>query len=361
MTFRLASTVALAACVILTTPSSALAEESPHKAPSGLVLPGHFRLNGRFDVAYERRGFKGDPTDGQDAISNYHHFLFLTRDSGSDPFFLRAELVDLSFYEFGFTFDGGLKHPWRGNVRAGKIMVPFGPEPLFHKNYGGRAAFDNEILPTFFSTLGIAGNFTTTVGPLRVNTDVYAMQGYAVKDETAVLDIKTGLSRSDNPEIGVGARVGLGLGPISVWYSALINEVGFGRTLWMQALDISIWRIPGIPVIEDMVLGLGGIRADISGAGSGIDHYHFADYLYLRYYPNDWLYFQYRTGMKSYNNRRGTFVDDVHLTAADDSTHNFGVVARWDGMTAGLYYYLNFEKADEVDNDLLRFVVTYEF
>lgn len=361
MQFRLATGFALAACLVMMAPGSALAAESPHKGKAGLVLPGNFRLNGRFDVAYERVGFKGNPADGQDAIANYHHFLFLTRDSGSDPFFLRAELVDLSFYEFGFTFDGGLEAPWRGNFRAGKIMVPFGPEPLFHKNYGGRSAIDNDVLPVFFSTLGVAGNFTTMVGPLRVNTDVYAIQGYRVKDETAVLDTKSGFSRADDPEIGVGARVGLGWGPISVWYSALINEVGFGRTLWMQALDISIWRIPGIPVLEDMVLGLGGFRADVSGAGSGIDHYHFADYLYLRYYPVDWLYVQYRTGLRTYNNRRGTFVDDVHLDASDSSTHNLGVVARWDGMSVGLFYYLNFEKADEVDNDLLRFLVTYEF
>lgn len=360
MTFRLATGFALAACLLLSTPGSSLAAESPH-AKKGIALPGSFMLNGRFDIAYERVGFKGNPADGSDAISNYHHFLFLTRDNGEDPFFLRAELVDLSFYEFGFTFDGGLENPWRGNFRAGKIMVPFGPEPLFHKNYGGREAFDNDVMPTFFSTLGMAGNFTTTIGPLRVNTDLYAIQGYRVKDETASLDLKTGFSRADDPEIAVGGRVGLGWGPISVWYSAMINELGFGRTLWLQALDVSIWRIPGIPVIEDMVLGFGGLRADVSGGGSGIDFYHFADYLYLRYYPNDWLYFQYRTGLRSSDNKRGTFIDDTRLDANDNSTHNFGVVARWDGMTAGLYYYLNFEKADEVDNDLLRLLVTYEF
>ena len=30
-------------------------------------------------------------------------------------------------------------------------------------------------------------------------------------------------------------------------------------------------------------------------------------------------------------------------------------------MTAGLYYFINLEKVDEVPNDLLRLSVTYDF
>ena len=362
MTFRLAIGFALASCLALCTAGSAFAADPPPAhGPAGIDLPGHFRLNGRFDVNYERVGFKGDPTDGTSNLANYHHFLFLTRDNAKDPFFLRAEVIDLNFYEFGFRFQGSDQSLWRGNVRAGKLMVPFGPDPLFHKNYGGKSGFDNEILPTFFSQLGIAGNFTAMVGPLRVNTDLYLVQGYRAKAETTALDLKSGFSRGDSPTIAVGGRVALGWGPIAAWYSGFINEIGFGQTLWLQALDVAIWRIPGIPVVEDLVLGFGGVRADVSGGGSGIDYYHFADYVYLRYYPMDWLYFQYRAGLKTYNNKRGSILDSAHLDANDDSTHNFGVVARWEGMTVGLFYYLNFEKADEVANDLLRLAVTYEF
>ena len=342
-------------------PAPEAAKPAGHPGGGGIELPWNLRLNGRFDVAYERTDFKGDPTDGKDAIKNYHHFLFLTRDSAKDPFFLRAELIDLSFYEFGMRFSGGEGSKWKGNFRAGKLMVPFGPEPLFHRQYGGRSGFDNEVFPAFFSQLGVAGNFQTLVGPLRISTDLYAVQGYRVGSETAVLDLKSNFSRSDDPEIAVGARVGLGFGPISAWYSAMINEVGFGRTLWMQALDVSIWRWPDVPVLEDLVLGFGATRADVSGGGSGIDHYHFADYLYLRYYPTDYLYLQYRAGLRTYNNRRDEFIDETRLDASDNSTHNFGVVYSRQGYSLGLFYYLNMEKADEVDNDLLRLLLTYEF
>ena len=77
--------------------------------------------------------------------------------------------------------------------------------------------------------------------------------------------------------------------------------------------------------------------------------------------PTDWLYLQYRTGLRTFDNRRGVVVDNTRLTRTDASTHNFAVVARHHGLTAGLYYFINLEKVDEVPNDLLRLSVTYEF
>jgi hypothetical protein len=54
-------------------------------------------------------------------------------------------------------------------------------------------------------------------------------------------------------------------------------------------------------------------------------------------------------------------LDKSRLTNADASTHNFAVVGRYRGLTGGLYYFINLEKADEIPNDLLRLIVTYEF
>jgi hypothetical protein len=65
--------------------------------------------------------------------------------------------------------------------------------------------------------------------------------------------------------------------------------------------------------------------------------------------------------LRTFNNRRGVVVDNSRLTNADASAHNFAVVARCRGLTAGLYYFVNLEKVDEIPNDLLRLVVTYEF
>jgi hypothetical protein len=37
------------------------------------------------------------------------------------------------------------------------------------------------------------------------------------------------------------------------------------------------------------------------------------------------------------------------------------VVARWRGLSAGLFHYWNLEKADEVPDDFTRLMVAYEF
>jgi len=41
-------------------------------------------------------------------------------------------------------------------------------------------------------------------------------------------------------------------------------------------------------------------------------------------------------------------LDKTRLTNADASTHNFAVVGRYRGLTAGLYYFINLEKVDEI-------------
>jgi hypothetical protein len=65
--------------------------------------------------------------------------------------------------------------------------------------------------------------------------------------------------------------------------------------------------------------------------------------------------------LRTFNNRRGVVVDQTRLDADDGSTHTVGLVARWRGVTAGIHYFLDFEKAAEVDDDFLRVTVAYEF
>jgi len=54
-------------------------------------------------------------------------------------------------------------------------------------------------------------------------------------------------------------------------------------------------------------------------------------------------------------------VDETRLTSDDASTHNFGVWARFRGVTAGLFYFINLEKGPEIPNDFFRASVTYDF
>jgi len=338
-----------------------------HGAPEGLALPLGFMLDGRFSLDYERRQFTGNPFGGAsvNALRSYHHFLFLSRDTAADPCGLSLEVLTLQFWEAHCRVPR-LPAPLRLTVAGGKIVVPFGADPLFHQNYGGLGGFDQPVLPVIWATEGAAAHLVVDHRPIVLTDDLFVVRGYALPHADSIINLQSGFSAEDATKLGFGNRLGLSWMFVSAWYSAYYNPLGFGRRLFMQALDLTVWRPRGIPVLEHFSAGAGLLRADVSGGGPGVggvgfDYYDFADYLQLRYYPFDWLYIQYRTGLRTFDNRRGVIIDKTRLTSADASTHNFAVVARTNGLTAGLYYFINVEKVDEVPNDLVRLSVVYEF
>ena len=350
-----------------TVPAVAAPPPPPIAAPAaGLGLPFGFMLNGRFDLNYERRQFSGNPFDATSvaALRSYHHFLFLSRDAG-DPCGLTVEVLTLLFWE------GHCRLPWHPGpvsvtVAAGKIVVPFGADPLFHQSYGGLAGFDQVVLPPVWSIEGVAAHAVYWHGPLAVTDDLYVVRGYALQEADAVLNLQSDFSPDDDTKLAIGNRLGVAWMGLSAWYSAYFNPLGFGRRLFMQAIDLNISRQRQIPVLGHFSLGVGLLRADVSGGGPGVggvgyDYYDFADYLQLRYYPFDWLFLQYRTGLFTFDNMRGLVSDNSRLTNADGSTHNFGIVARTRNLWFGIFYFINLEKVNEIPNDILRFNVTYEF
>lgn len=344
-------------------PAIAHGQEHGHGEGGGVQLPEQLSLHGRFDLSLERGGYQDHPfQDGDTRFRSDHHFLFLSRQAPDDPLTLDVELIGLEFYEIG------LQHhpegePWRLSARAGKVMVPFGSEPRWHNEYGGKAGFDNDLLPPVFSELGAAvqGQYRFGDTGLRGKLDLFAVRGYRLRAADQELSLQGDVSSTDDPSVALGGRAGLSLGPFSLHYSGFFNRIGFGRRLYMQALDLSLWRLQGIPVLEYMTFGAGALRADVSGGGSGEDYYHFGSYFRVRVYPQPWLYLQYRQGLQSFGNKRGDYIDDTRLTADDGSTHNVGIVARYRGLSVGLYHFWLLEEADEVDDDFTRLQVAYEF
>jgi len=361
--------VAASAAIAPPSPTAVAATPAPPPPgggpPPGLALPLGFLLNGRFDLNYERRQFSGNPfaPSSVAALRSYHHFLFLSRDAG-DPCGLSVEVLTLLFWE------AHCRLPRRGpvavTVAAGKIVVPFGADPLFHQSYGGLAGFDQVVLPPVWSIEGVAAHGVYWRGPVAITDDLYVVRGYALQHADSVINLQSDFSPDDDSRLAVGNRLGGAWMGISAWYSTYFNPLGFGRRLFMQAVDLNIWRQRQIPVLGHFSLGAGLLRVDVSGGGPSVggvghDYYDFADYFQIRYYPVDWLFFQYRQGIHTFDNRRGTVLDNSRLTSADGSTHNFGVVARTRNLWFGIFYFVNLEKVDEIPNDLLRFNVTYEF
>jgi hypothetical protein len=332
----------------------------------GIPLPGDLRLNGIFDVAYERRDYSGDLGDGRDGINNYHHFLFLRRDARGDPFSIDIELVDLSFYEIGVRFTEH-SDPWQVSLKLGKILVPFGDEPLFHHPYGGALGFDQRFLPIIWARHGVAAQVRHRFGDLSVRNDAYVVHGHELDTDDAVIDLQTDLSSSTDARWALGDRVGLAWEAISVWYSIYYNRVRFDRQLLLQAIDISLWRPHGIPVLEDLAITLGVARADVSGGTwteerVPLEHYyHFADYLRLQYFITEWLQLDARTGIVTTNNREGVYRDEDRDDVTDVTTHAIGLTARFMGFSASLHHHWRYERRDEIPNDLLRLRLSYAF
>lgn len=354
-------------------PAPAPTAAAPQGGPPGVSLGtypvlGSLRLNGRFDLNYERVGYNDHPfqSAGDNALRSYHQFLFLTRQSTSDPVTISLEALSLQFWEVGIRFSPE-SWPVKAQLKLGKILVPFGSEPLFHHSYGGHAGFDNRVLPVVFAREGLSVNVQRQQGAFRFSADAYLIAGYGLRRPDSVLNLQADFAPLEETKIGFGARLGAAWGPISLWYSPYYNALGAGRGLFMQALDLTVWRPRGIFIAERFSLGAGLLRADVAGGGDqgyggrGEDYFHFASYFQLRYYAQDWLYVQYRQGLRTFNNRRGLFLDPTDLTRDDGSTHNIGVMARWQGLSLGLFHYWNLEKADEVPDDFTRLVVAYEF
>jgi hypothetical protein len=332
---------------------------SPSRLP--FSLPYSLRLNGRFDLSYERRDYKNHPFGpGRNALQTYHHFLFLSRSGADDPFGFNIEILTQQFFEFNARFVTRNERA-KFLIKAGKIMVPFGDEPLYHSSYGGKTGFDQELLPAIWSQPGLAFNANVTLGPVSLASDTYAVQGYGLRAADGVLDLRSDVSSFDDFKFGVGERLGLSIAPLTVWYSVQVNPLGFNRTLLMQAVDVEFWRLAGVPFLEDLVVGFGGMRADVSGGGAGNDYYHFGSYGMIRYYPLDWLHVQYRWGLKTFDNRRSLYYDDTRADERDNSSHNLTIGATYKGFYTALQLFWNLEKANEQDNDFMRFTVGYAF
>jgi hypothetical protein len=349
---------------VVSAPSPRLPGDAPAAArpPAGLALGYGLTLNGRFDLNLERRTFETDPfaRGATTALRSYHHFLFLSRQSADDPVAFTVELVGLTFYEGSvrLTRPGAAT---RAHLRAGKLLVPFGAEPLFHQNYGGHLGFDQRVLPAVWASEGAALSFGGRAAGFTLDADVFGVVGHRLRRPDAILNLQSDRAPLDEARIATGARLAVGRGALAAFYSSYFNPLGHGRRLFMQALDVGLWRARRVPVLDRLVLAGGVLRADVSGGGPGQDHYHFASYWLARVYLPPFLILQYRQGLRTFDNRRGLYRDARRYDGADGSTHNVTLFARWHGLLASVAYQINLEKRDERPDDLLRFTVAYEF
>jgi hypothetical protein len=345
-------------------------DEDPPAAhgTDGYRLPGGIHLGGMFDVAYERTDRSADLGSGKNAFRSYHRLLFLSRQGDDVPVGFNAEVLSQYFYELNARLSPAGSR-LRAVIHAGKLLVPFGPEPLFHKSYGGLTGSDQRTLPVVWSSIGVGVRFSYAAGGLSAADEVYAVQGFDLSAPEQTLNMQRDLVAYEGARIAVGNRLAVAGGPFTLWYSLYWNQMRFGRLLIMQAVDLALWR-PALPVLAHLALGVGFVRAHISATGRfGVTgasadesaYYHFADYLWLRAYLAEGLYVQARSGLATFDNRRGLTYDEKRADPSDGSHHSAALVYEHASAQVMLSYTWNFEKAAERPDDFLRLMVTYAF
>ncbi len=328
--------------------------------PPGISLGADIRLHARFDVSYERHSYSDNPSDGKDALKSNHTFVFLTRHSKSDPFFFNAEVIAMKFFEAGYRLrPSDLEEPWRFAASAGKILIPFGSEPLYHHAYGGRVGGDQRFVPAVWADYGLKGTFNLDFEPVHLRFDAYAVNGLVLGKRDAILGLGNASQPTDMNLAG-GGRISASFGPLNLYYSIYGCAVNFGKTVVMQGLDISLFRLSGVPFLEDLAVSAGVVRADVWGGGDPA-YYHFADYIEVRYYPIDTLFIQYRGGLDMRDNRSGVFADAARLDKNDTSGHSVGIGWQIHGLTLLAQHHWQLELADEQADDFFRITATYEF
>src|SRR5690606_13255749 len=139
----------------------------------------------------------------------------------------------------------------------------------------------------------------------------------------------------------VGTRLGGGLRPLPLRPAFLVHPRRHRGPLFLHAVQLELWRMDVVPVLQDVEVSAGGQRADVSrgaSGGPGGDYYHFGSHASIGYFPIEYLYLQYRAGLRTHDNRRGLYWDETRADERDRSSHNLTIMGRYKGFYASLQF-----------------------
>ncbi len=330
-------------------------EESPPTATTG----GWFEtvnLSGRFDLNFEIENPVEEGARRDRRFRNYHRFLFL-KVTPSEQITLDAEVLDLSYYEIGYQ----VTPKW--HVRAGKIWVPFGSTP-FHHYYGGIQGdpFSGLLLPNVWSEFG--ANVEGTLwqkDQISLRGDVYAIRGFDTQLGN-VIDLSNG---GTDDIFAFGGRTHLAIGTsFSIWGSVLYNQFGQndeGQLLLWGGDILLDYGLVDLPVLRDLRLRAAFARAEVQDELL-VDPANNSDHWYYRY--GDYAELSYR-GIPYVipRLRYGTIIDfDDEVSNADSHNWEAALLTRIQrNIMLLVQYQFNQEEVNEIDNDLFRGALIFEF
>jgi len=132
-------------------------------------------------------------------------------------------------------------------------MVPFGPDPLFHKNYGGLSAIDQKLLPVVWSSFGACVRADALLKGFSLANDLYFVQGFDVSARDQALNMQSDLQAYDGAR-GGGRRPRVHFARAS---DVVVLAVLESDAVWPQPVyaggGFGIWR-PAWPVVNRLAL-----------------------------------------------------------------------------------------------------------
>ncbi|MBI2890313.1 MAG: hypothetical protein HYY13_05955 [Nitrospirae bacterium] len=328
------------------------AEEAGEAPPTVPFALAGFQINGRFDLNYERTTFSGSPSEGEDTLKNYHHFIFLSRRKKDEPFSFTAEIVDQTFYEMGVKLGEG------GGIRFGKVLVPFGADPLFHHSYGGVTGADQKLVPFIWSELGVVYDRTfVQSSDFRLDGNTFLVSGYK-GDDTKVLALN---GAGDPSKPAVGQRLRLGTGKYSLFGSVYYDQYVSSKSVLLYSLEATAgYGFLPWSILKNVSARAGALRADVKSDALG-NYYHFGDYLQVDCRLPFGFRGRYRGGAVTNENHTSLYFDDKKKDVADTVNHTVALFYDYRLLTLGAEYLANLEAVGEQKNDLIRVLAVLEF
>jgi len=325
-------------------------EKKPEGTGRGFEIWG-IMINGIFDVALESREFHTNPFDGKFSLINYHHFVFLSRRKADEKFFFSAEIIGRNFYEFGAKLG-------RFTLKFGKVLIPFGADPLFHHYYGGLIGLEQKFVPFVWSEHG--GVFTAKIFEDMKKRVIVSNDFFVVNapegDPTQVFV----MSKASPSRFAVGDRLKIGYSRVIGYLSGYFTEYAKGYPMFMWGGDLSFAR-GFFPFLKNLSLKTGFAYMNVKGDPKKIGTYfNFADYLKIDYKLPLNLTFSFLVGSRTTQNYKYPFYDKSTPSKDDETAYNFALIYRRGPFSLTTRYVIKVEAIEQKD-DFLRFHFKYEF
>ncbi len=313
---------------------------------SGLSIMGRVDLTSDYGAGNAIGGATSDATK-YEKLTNNHFFLFLKAKPSERVSFM-GEFVGQNFFTVDFEATKSL------TVSFGKILIPFGDTRFFHHFYGGISGYgatSGIMLPNIWSAPGFSLGWKWS----NMKFDAYVVQTMG-QDAVATdpVSINSGATISNRRQaIGIRSSFALMEG-VGIIVSGYHGDYTPGIPLTLGGFDLNAdYGALSWGAFKRLRFSYGIANAWLKTVADGIDYEKRGDYVVI---GTNYL------NPVEVRVRYGTYLNDTRAKSqADVHNFNLGVNFPVDVLKVLVEYQMNFEAANEVENDVARIMVSLDF